>query len=497
MIITGKNYIGNDLIAEGNFKFKTFNPVSGRENEWNFIEATESELLIATEKAYTSFKNFKRTSNEERAIFLETIAFELENIKEDLLDVYMMESGLPQSRANAELTRTLFQLRSFADFIRNNEIVASNDDGSGLIKKYLPIGPIVVFGASNFPFAYSTVGGDTVSAFAVGCPVIVKSHPMHAGTGEMVASAVVKAVIECKLPDGVFSNLNGVNHDVGVSLIKNKRIKAVGFTGSLKGGRAIFDIANQREEPIPVFAEMGSINPIVITDQSLKVKTDFWVNKIGDSILQSAGQFCTSPGLILAIDSPELDEFKQKLADKLDACTPETMLGISIKSSFLSQKEKVTQQKGVAVLTKLFSENGLYSQPTVAIVDAENFKVNDVLQEEVFGSFVLIVSCKDEVDLLEIIEGLNGQLTGTFIFEKEELKEKFEIIDALQNKVGRLIFNGVPTGVQVTKNMSHGGPYPASTDARFTAVGTDSILRWLRPICYQNIDSKDLELFSK
>lgn len=495
-MITGKNYVGNDLVAEGDIQFKTFNPVSRIENEWDFIEATEDELTIAVEKAYNAFKIFRRTSKEERTTFLETIATEIKKIKKELIHVYMNESGLPKSRAEAELTRTLFQLTSFADFIRNDEIIESKADGSNLIKKYLPIGPVVVFGASNFPFAYSTAGGDTVSAFAAGCPVIVKSHPMHAGTGEMVASAVVKAVIECKLPDGVFSNLNGVNHNVGVSLIKNKRIKAVGFTGSLKGGRAIFDVANQRDEPIPVFAEMGSINPIIITNQSLKVKADFWVDKIGDSILQNAGQFCTSPGLILAVASPELNEFKQKLAEKLNASDPETMLGRSIKSSFLSQKEKVTQQKGVSVLTKLFSGNGLFSQPTVAVVDSENFKENNVLQEEVFGSFVLVVSCKNEADLLEIIEGLNGQLTGTFICEKEELEQKIEIIDSLQNRVGRLIFNGVPTGVQVTKNMSHGGPYPASTDARFTAVGTDSILRWLRPMCYQNIDPKDLELIS-
>lgn len=491
-MITGKNYVGNDLVAEGDVQFKTFNPVLGVENEWNFIEATIEEVNTASEKAYKAFKSYRKTLKEERATFLETIATEIKKIKKELIHVYMIESGLTKSRAEAELTRTFFQLTSFADFIRNNEIIESKNDGSDLIKKYIPIGPVVVFGASNFPFAYSTVGGDTVSALAAGCPVIVKSHPMHAGTGEMVASAVLKAVIKCKMPDGVFSNLNGVNHDVGVSLIKNKRIKGVGFTGSLKGGRAIFDIANQREEPIPVFAEMGSINPIIITNQTLKVKANFWVDKIGDSMLQSAGQFCTSPGLILAVASPELNEFKQKLAKKLNASDPETMLGRSIKSSFLSQKDKVTQQKGVSVLTKSYSDNALLSQPTVAVVDSEKFKINDVLQEEVFGSFVLIVSCKNEADLLETIEGLNGQLTGTFICEKEELEQNIEIIDSLQNRVGRLIFNGVPTGVQVTKNMSHGGPYPASTDARYTAVGTDSILRWLRPICFQNIDPKDL-----
>lgn len=495
-MVTGKNYIGNDLVAEGIIRFKTYNPKLETANKWEFIEVTENELNIAVEKAFNAFKVFRRTSSDERAIFLETIASEIEKVKQIAIDCYMLESGLPLERANSEFSRTLLQLRSFADYLRSGKLTFDKDD-TMLTKRYLPLGPVAVFGASNFPFAYSTVGGDTASALAAGCPVIVKSHPMHAGTGEIMAAAIIKAGQVCKMPDGVFSNLNAKNISVGVSLVKHKRIKAVGFTGSLKGGRAIFDLANQRDEPIPVFAEMGSINPIVITQKALKVNTDFWVEKIGDSILQSAGQFCTSPGLIFAIDSEYLMDFSQKLAEKLDNSVSETMLGPSMKKSFISQREKIISQNGASVLTKQVIDNSLLSQPTIAVIEGDKFLKSEIFQEEVFGSFALIVKCLNEDQLLKIIENLNGQLTGTFVSEAEESQNCFEIIEALQNRVGRLVFNGVPTGVQVVKNMHHGGPYPASTDARFTAVGVDAILRWLRPVSYQNIDEKTLTLLNK
>lgn len=494
-MITGKNYIGNNLIAEGNTKFKTYNPNLEQENVWNFIEASEYEINMAAEKANHAFKLFRKTTFIQRADFLESIASEMEEVKNHLINAYILESGLPETRAIAELDRTLLQLRLFSDYLKSGKMNTIEDDGSNLIKQFLPLGPVAVFGASNFPFAYSTAGGDTASALAAGCPVIVKSHPMHSGTGELVASAIIKAVLKCNMPDGVFSNLNGTNISVGTLLIKNKWIKAVGFTGSLKGGRAIFDVVNQRKEPIPVFAEMGSNNPIIITKKALQNKSDFWVDKIADSMLQSAGQFCTSPGIILALESEGLIHFAQKLATTINESTPQTMLGPSIKSAFLSQKENAINQKGVRVLTKPYLENGLLSQPTLAMVDGSDFQNNRELQEEVFGSFILIVKCKDVDELLEVLDTLNGQLTGTFISESNEIDSHIDILQALQNRVGRLIFNGVPTGVQVTKNMNHGGPYPASTDSRFTAVGTDSILRWLRPICYQNLETEYLDLF--
>lgn len=487
-MITGKNYIGHDLVARGTKSFKTFSPPLNEFNSWSFSEATDSEVNLAAEKAWFAFKQYRKTTPSQRALFLEAIADEIEILGNKLIEVYMLESGLPESRAIAEKTRTLYQLRSFATYLRENDSIFSiNPQGAGLLKKKLiPLGPIVVFGASNFPLAYSTAGGDTASALAAGCPVIVKSHPMHAGTGELVASAVIKASVSNGMPDGIFSNLNSSNHHVGVQLVQHDLVKAVGFTGSLKGGRALFDIANSRPEPIPVFAEMGSTNPIVISEKTLSNKAEFWADKIADSILQSAGQFCTSPGLILAVNSPELDLFSQILTKKIENKGNELMLGQSIKKSFKAQKTRVMNQKSTIVLSDQFANNSLCSEPTILITDGNTFLNNRILHEEVFGSFAIIVKCKNQSELEVIIENLEGQLTGTLLLDESELDNYSELIENFQYRVGRLIFNGVPTGVEVSQKMNHGGPYPASTDSRFTAVGSDSVFRWLRPICYQN-----------
>lgn len=495
-MITGKNYIGNELKASGTNKFKSFNPSLNACNTWEFIESTTAEVEFSAEKAWDAFKCYRKTTPAERASFLEAIAFEIELLGDELLDVYMLESGLPKERAGAEKARTLLQLRSFSSFLRENEPLFSVNNGvhQFLNKKLLPLGPVVVFGASNFPLAYSTAGGDTASAFAAGCPVIVKSHPMHPATGELVASAIVKAVVSTGMPDGVFSNLNCADHRVGMQLVQHEKVKAVGFTGSLKGGRALFDLANGRPEPIPVFAEMGSTNPIVISEKSLKEKADFWAEKIADSMLQSAGQFCTSPGLIFAVDSPELSSFSQKLAEIIGNSSGDVMLGQSIKQNFLNQKTKLIQQAAMTVLTNNRTKEILYSEPAILLTDGQSFKRNKTLHEEVFGSFAIIVKCKDQIELNEVIENLEGQLTGTIILEDEELPRFTETIETLQYRVGRLIFNGVPTGVEVSQQMNHGGPYPASTDSRYTAVGADAIYRWLRPISFQNVPIKLMKL---
>lgn len=487
-MITGKNYIGHDLVARGTKSFKTFSPPLNEFNSWSFIEATDSEVNLAAEKAWFAFKQYRKTTPSRRALFLEAIADEIEILGNKLIEVYMLESGLAETRAIAERTRTLYQLRSFATFLRENDSIFSINTQSAelLNKKLIPLGPIVVFGASNFPLAYSTAGGDTASALAAGCPVIVKSHPMHAGTGELVASAVIKASVSNGMPDGVFSNLNSSNHHVGVQLVKHNLVKAVGFTGSLKGGRALFDLANSRPEPISVFAEMGSTNPIVISEKTLSDKAEFWAEKIADSILQSAGQFCTSPGLILAVNSPELDVFSQKLTEKIENKDNELMLGQSTKDSFTAQKTMMLNQKSTFVLTDKFANNSLGSEPTILTTDGNTYLNNRMLHEEVFGSFAIIVKCKNQTELEAIIENLEGQLTGTLLLDESELVNYSELIENFQYRVGRLIFNGVPTGVEVSQKMNHGGPYPASTDSRFTAVGSDSIFRWLRPICYQN-----------
>ncbi len=502
--ISGENCIGNQRSAMGNVQFRTFNPVSNKENDWIFCEATVEEINEAAVLSSQAFKFYRNTPPAERANFLDTIADEMEALGNDLLIVFCTESGLSESRARAERARTIFQLRSFAGLLRGNDWKRTSIDvaepnrtpspKTRLTKTLIPLGPVVVFGASNFPFAYSTAGGDTASALAAGCTVIVKSHPMHAGTGELVGSAIIKAAIKTGMPNGVFSNLNSKGIEVGVHLVKHPMIKAVGFTGSIQGGRALFDLANQRAEPIPVFAEMGSVNPVVISPLSLIRKAEFWAGRYADSMTQSAGQFCTNPGIIFVPESSELDLFSQLLTEKLEVIENQSMLHPSIFATYSKKKEEVLTEKSVELISEKRSEKENYMGHVLARTSGAQFLENTNLHKEVFGVFSLMVTYKDEVELTKIIEQMEGQLTGTIIVEPEEMPTFNSVIEVLKYRVGRIIFNGVPTGVEVCPSMHHGGPYPASTDARFTAVGTDAIYRWLRPISFQNFpDDFDIE----
>ena len=502
--ISGENYIGNQRSAKGNVHFRTFDPVANKESEWNFCEATVEEINEAAVLSSEVFKIYRNTPPSERANFLDAIADEIEALGNDLLTVFCTESGLSESRARAERTRTIFQLRSFAGLLRGNDWKKISLDPAEpnrtpspkprLTKTRIPLGPVAVFGASNFPLAYSTAGGDTASALAAGCPVIVKSHPMHAGTGELVASAIVKAAIKTGMPNGVFSNLNSKGIEVGVHLVKHPAIKAVGFTGSIQGGRALFDLANQRVEPIPVFAEMGSVNPVVISPLSLTRKAEFWAGKYADSMTQSAGQFCTNPGILLVPDSKEAELFSQILIEKLDLIENQPMLHPSIFTAYSSKKDERLKENVVELISQKRSEKENSIGHVLARTSGVQFLKNTNLHKEVFGVFSLMVTYKDEVELTQIIELMEGQLTGTIIVEPEEMPTFNPVIEALKYRVGRIIFNGVPTGVEVCPSMHHGGPYPASTDARFTAVGTDAIYRWLRPISFQNFPEEfDIE----
>lgn len=496
-MITGKNYIGYNLSAESETTFRTFNPQLNDYNPWTFFEASEKEVAKATTLAKNAFKEFRNTSTFERAKFLKAIIVELRAISVELLQVYCAESGLTNARAKIELKRTLFQLELFADLLTNDEwqgiYINPKRDGDiipDLRKMKIPLGPVVVFGASNFPLAYSTAGGDTASALAAGCPVIVKSHPMHAGTGEMVAGAVLRAARKTGLPEGVFSNLNSNGFEVGVQLVRDPSIKAVGFTGSITGGRAIFDLANKREEPIPVFAEMGSINPVVISEKSLQSRLDYWTDQYTTSITNGTGQFCTNPGLILALESDALDEFVTTLSKKLVDVESTCMLHPAIKNAFKSNREKILRQIDVHQMTSdITINNENYAEQTVVRTSGAEFLKNKELHNEVFGPFTMVVGCVSLEQLENIIEELEGQLTGTVILEESDWKTYEGVIEALKYRVGRLIINGVPTGVEVCAAMNHGGPYPASTDARFTAVGPHSIDRWLRSITFQNFPS--------
>jgi len=499
-MITGENFIGRKRSALGKVVFSTINPVLNQENEWKSIEATSDEIKDATALAWSAFKVYRKTTAQERATFLDQIALEIEALGDELLEIYCVESGLPRSRAESERTRTLFQLNSLADYLRTSEWHQTSIDLAEpnrtpnpkpeLRKTHIPIGPVAVFGSSNFPLAYSTAGGDTASALAVGCSVIVKSHPMHAGTGELVASAIIRAAEKLGMPNGVFSNLNSKGIEVGVQLVQDSKVKAVGFTGSIKGGRALFDLANNRPEPIPVFAEMGSINPVIISQEALKLKGSTWAKIYAESITLGTGQFCTNPGLILAIDSAELDAFTTELAQKLVNIESGCMLHPGIKHAFSTNKNELLKQDGVQQITEALDVEMNYADQTIITVQGTHFLSNPRLHQEVFGPFSLIVKCTNKEELLEIIEGLEGQLTGTIIAEENELDEVQDILDELQHRVGRVIFNGVPTGVEVCPSMHHGGPYPATTDARFTAVGIDAIKRWLRPVAFQNFPLK-------
>ncbi len=496
-MITGKNYIGNMRSAEGSVTYKTFNPVSNTENYHTFFEATSSEIDSAVELAAKAFKEFRFVSGQRKAAFLNAIADEILSLDDELIATYCSETGLPEGRAKGERGRTVFQLRSFAELVAEGSWVeATIDHGMpnrepapkpDLRKMNIPLGPVVVFGASNFPLAYSTAGGDTAAALAAGCPVIVKSHPMHAGTGELVASAIQKAAHKTGMPEGVFSNLNSSGIEVGVQLVKHPAIKAVGFTGSIRGGRALLNLAAQRSEPIPVFAEMGSINPVVLFPRAISERGAELAKTYAGSITLGTGQFCTNPGLILGIKGEGLSNFTNQLGVEITSLQPSVMLHPNIHKAYESNKNNAVEQEAVEVVSSYEDEvQTNFARQMVVTVEGATFLNNPKLHQEVFGPFSMVVQCEDASQLEAIIASLEGQLTGTIIAGNSELANYAEVINALQNRVGRIIFNGVPTGVEVCPAMVHGGPYPASTDSRFTAVGINSIKRWVRPFSFQN-----------
>jgi len=496
-MITGKNYLGNQMSNKGTKTYKTFNPLLNIENDVIYYEATSEEIEKAVSLASQAFIEFRITSGVKKAAFLNAIADEIILLDEELVQTYCSETGLPEGRAKGERGRTIGQLRAFAELVQKGSWVEATIDTAipdrtpipkpDLRKMFVPLGPVVVFGASNFPLAYSTAGGDTAAAFAAGCPVIVKSHPMHAGTGELVASAINRAAERTGMPNGVFSNLNSSGIEVGVQLVQHPQVKAVGFTGSIRGGRSLFDLASQRKEPIPVFAEMGSVNPVVILPEALKKRGTDLARTYAGSITLGTGQFCTKPGLLLGIKGEGLTNFIQHLSEEIVKIKPSCMLHPNIIGAYENNRQKVISQEGLTVVADYNTDvQTNYARQTVTTVEGKTFLENTTLHQEVFGPFSLVVQCENAEQLKVIVSKLEGQLTGTLIADDHEASRFAEVIDALQNRVGRIIFNGVPTGVEVCPSMQHGGPYPASTDSRFTAVGIHSIKRWVRPFSYQD-----------
>ena len=460
-----------------------------------FQDATPEQIDQAVKEAYLAFQSYKNLSGKKKATFLRAIANEMEALGDTLVHAAMEEAHLPEGRILGERGRTMGQLRMNADLVEEGSWVDARIDTAMPDRKPLPrtdlrkmsvgIGPVVVFGASNFPLAYSTAGGDTASALAAGCPVIVKAHPDHPKTSQLVADCITKAAKDNGIPAGVFHHLYGAGYAVGTALVQHPFTKAVGFTGSFGGGKALFDLANKRPEPIPVFAEMSSINPVILLPKSLEKNYEQTASTLTGSITLSSGQFCTNPGLIIAIDDDGLKKFISALAKGIEIVAPEHMLNDGIAKNYYKKLESALAQKGVSIEAQVKGESPK-GRPVVASVQAEEFLKNPALADEVFGPFSLIIKCKDIDQLHTVLSNLHGQLTSTIIGEEAELTKHQNIINVIREKAGRIVINGVPTGVEVCPAMHHGGPFPSSTDSRFTAVGRDSIKRFVRPVCFQN-----------
>lgn len=495
-MLTGKNYIGYTQSAEGTEVFESYNPKTQQSNG-QFVAASIEEVNKAVALAKQAFPIYSAKSDAERAAFLETIADEILALGDELITTYCSESGLPEGRAVGERGRTMGQLKAFANHIKNENWKHEFHDKADpdrqpmpkpdLFKTALPLGPIAVFGASNFPLAFSTAGGDTASALAAGCPVIVKGHPMHPGTAELVSKAIITAAKKCGMPEGVFSNINSNGIEAGKLLVTHPDIKGVGFTGSYNGGRALYDLAGTRKEPIPVFAEMGSVNPVVVSPTSILKRGETLAKQIAGSVTLGAGQFCTNPGLILTIENEKLKEFETNLGKFLGEIESQCMLHPNIKNTFKKNREAKLQSEVVTALNDMGNEDGNLASGMVVKVSATDFIANADLQEEVFGPFTMLVVAKNTNELEHVISALHGQLTASILAEPEDFEKYRAIVNALQFKVGRVIFNGMPTGVEVSPAMVHGGPFPATTDSRFTSVGITAIERWIRPISFQDV----------
>lgn len=460
-------------------------------------DATAAEIDQVMQAARDAFLQYKKFSLKRRADFMRAIAVELAALGEAVIQTAMEETHLPEGRLKGERARTIFQLNNYAAAAESGNWLEARIDTAipgratgpkpDLRKMLVPLGPVVVFGASNFPFAYSTAGGDTACAFAAGCPVVVKAHPAHAHTSEMVAQAIFSAAEKCRMPKGIFAHIHGASFETGKALVMHPYTKAVGFTGSFAGGKALFDAAGQRKEPIPVFAEMGSINPVFLLPEKLLKDTAEIAGTYAASITQGAGQFCTNPGLIIGMEGAGLDHFISILAAEVEKIAPATMLHPGIANSFVQKRGQALEQPGVtkeAVSSIEAREN--QGVPTIASAGGQAFLNNPVLHQEVFGPYSLVIKCKDAAEMLRVVQHLEGQLTSTIMGTDEDVKNHSAIVEAVQNICGRLILNGVPTGVEVCLSMQHGGPFPATTDSRFTSVGADGIKRFGRPLCYQN-----------
>ncbi|HTD39266.1 MAG TPA: aldehyde dehydrogenase (NADP(+)) [Mucilaginibacter sp.] len=492
------NLIGHQYAKPEDKSFKAIDPSTGSELPGEFHIATLADVDLALNLAEKAANSYRYTDKKTKAAFLRSIAEEINALGDKLIERAMAESGLPQARLQGERGRTTGQLNMFADLVEEGSWVEAVIDNAlpdrkpaprpDIRKMLVPVGPVVVFGASNFPLAFSVAGGDTASALAAGCPVIVKAHPAHPGTSALVASAIKKAAEKHHLPEGIFSILYDDGYAIGEALVKHPKTKIVTFTGSYKGGMALVKMAQQRETPIPVFAEMGSINPVILLQDALENRYQEIAEQYAASITMGAGQFCTNPGLLVAMKSEGLNKFKNALGEAIEKISSSTMLTPGIGRNYSTLSEEMLKEQGVEVINRgnLNAEKANQAQPLVAEVSASSFLVNPKLKEEVFGPYSLLVVADYEVQLQQVVDALQGQLTASIVAEESDLEKYKPLIQNITNIAGRVILNNVPTGVEVVQSMQHGGPFPATSDSRFTSVGTGAIKRFVRPVSWQN-----------
>lgn len=491
-MLMGKHLIAGEWVS-GSSTFSS-SPAHGAPQD--FAVGTPADVDRACQAAEAAFGAYAAKTAAERAAFLQRIADEIDARGAEITETGCRETGLPEARLTGERGRTTGQLRLFADHIlKDNWLDRRHDlalpDRTPLPRPDLklvqrPIGPVAVFGASNFPLAFSVAGGDTASALAAGCPVVVKGHSAHPGTGELVAQAVHAAIRACAMPEGVFSLIQGGNRAVGEALVTHPLITAVGFTGSLAGGRALFDLCAARDVPIPFFGELGSVNPMFLLPAAVAARGTDIAKGWAGSLTMGAGQFCTNPGIAIVIDGPEADAFAAAAKDAVGQIGAQTMLTDGIATAYRHGRDRVAKGKGVrALLTTMCDQR--QATPYLFEVSGTDWLADHMLAEEVFGPLGLIVRARHVAEMLDLARSLQGQLTATLHLDDGDTDLARDLLPVLERKAGRVLANGFPTGVEVCDAMVHGGPYPASTNFGATSVGTLSIRRWLRPVCYQNM----------
>ncbi|WP_325892658.1 aldehyde dehydrogenase (NADP(+)) [Grimontia sp. NTOU-MAR1] len=498
MSVKGVMFISGQDVFGQTGQLYSMNPATSLPIEPLFAGASPEQAMLACTEADKAFESYRQTSPKQRAAFLRTIAENIMSLGDELLERGTLETGLPIARLTGERGRTCAQLNLFADVLENGRwqdirIDTALPDRTPLPRPHLgmkkvPLGPVVVFGSSNFPLAFSVAGGDTASALAAGCPVIVKGHPAHMGVSELVGRCIVEAVKSCELHPGTFSLVFANGNSIAHELVAHPSVKAVGFTGSQAAGLALMQTAQSRKEPIPVYAEMSSINPVVLMPKALDADPEGLANQFAASLTMGAGQFCTNPGLVLATPSASLTKFIEQVKQQLKDNSAGTMLTGNIQQNYAAAKNNLVNHHDVSLVAEGLSGGVNHCTPALVEVASKAFLDDDSLHAEVFGAFSMLVTCQNTADIIDVIQRLEGQLTGTVHANSEDDPECIHgIVSAMELKVGRILFNGFPTGVEVSSAMVHGGPYPSTSNSQTTSVGTLAIDRFVRPVCYQNV----------